>query len=272
MEINRRLERFHSGCRPKRKTFSWFSPKENHTSRSLYGHGNCETTLAGFTLVSASPGALPRSQSQRAGMRSIMLCLAVAASAALALAQAKPIAANPPDRLPDTYLIYSMLMPGQVFTDMDSGQNQPWAISDTTVNEDDMDPKLAPEAVLQPPTDNPRDFREAVGDYNQRKKERLVLKRRFDLDRTYVLLPAADATQFRASRTDPEASSDMQAAYGGYLGITYFSEVYFNIAQTAALVYILDWCGNLCSQADWVYLEKQNGIWVRRSGKAPAQT
>ena len=57
-----------------------------------------------------------------------------------------------------------------------------------------------------------------------------------------------------------------------YLGITYFSEVYFNTAQTAALVYILDWCGNLCSQAEWVYLEKQDGAWVRRSGKAPPQT
>jgi hypothetical protein len=22
---------------------SWFSPKENHTSRTLSGHGNCET-------------------------------------------------------------------------------------------------------------------------------------------------------------------------------------------------------------------------------------
>jgi hypothetical protein len=229
--------------------------------------------LAGFTTVSASPGARPRNQSQRVGMRLSMLFMAVAWPAALALAQAKPTAAaNPPDRLPDTYLIYSLLMPGQVFSDMDAGQNQPWAISDTTVNEDDIDPKLAPEAVLQAPSDNARDFREAVSDYNQRKKERLVLKRHFHLDRPYVLLPAADAAQFRASRTAPDTSSDAQEAYGGYLGITYFSEVYFNIAQTAALVYILDWCGNLCSQADWVYLEKQNGVWVRRSGKAPAQT
>ncbi len=93
--------------------------------------------------------------------------------------QAGP-AARPPDRLPDSYQIYSLLMPGQVFTDMDSGQNQPWAISDTTVNEDDMNPKLAPEATLQPPADNPRGFKEAVNDYNQRKKERLVLTRRFN--------------------------------------------------------------------------------------------
>jgi hypothetical protein len=201
------------------------------------------------------------------GMRLVVLCLATSAS--LAGAQTKP-APPPPDRLPDSYQIYSLLMPGQVFIDMDSGQ--PWAISDTTVNEDDMNPKLAPEATLQPPEDNPRAFREAVTDYNQRKKERLVLKRRFELARPYILLSPADSAQFRASRTAMDATSDMQSAYSNYLGITYFSEVYFNVAQTAALVYVLDWCGNLCSQSEWVYLEKQNGTWVRRSGKAPAQT
>ena len=200
-----------------------------------------------------------------------LLYLAVATSSALAPAQAKtaqpPIA---PDRQPDSYMIYSLLMPGQVFTDMDSGQ--PWAISDTTVNEDDINPKLAPEATLQPPSDNAHSFREAVNDYNQRKKERMVLRRRFQLSRPYVLLPPGDTAEFKSSRTSMNDDSDMQAKYGDYLGITYFSEVYFNTAQTAALVYILDWCGNLCSQAEWVYLEKQNGVWVRRSGKAPAQT
>ncbi len=87
-----------------------------------------------------------------------------------------------------------------------------------------------------------------------------------------MLLKSADAAQFKASRTSLNATSTCSLTYGDYLGITYFSEVYFNIAQTAALVYILDWCGNLCSQSEWVYLEKQNGVWVRRSGKAPAQT
>ena len=226
--------------------------------------------LTGFRV--AMPAAVP--PPSKPARRLTLLCLAIVAPAALAFAQAKPAspATPPPDRRPDTYQIYSLLMPGQVFTDMDSGQNQPWAISDTTVNEDDINPKLAPEAVLQPPADNAHSFREAVSDYNQRKKERMVLTRRFRVDRPYVLLAAADAERFRASRTDPDASSDDQEEFGSYLGITYFSEVYFNIAQTAALVYILDWCGNLCSQADWVYLEKQNGVWIRRSGKAPAQS
>ena len=183
-----------------------------------------------------------------------------------------PVVPAPPDRLPDSYQIYALLMPGQVFIDMDSGQNQPWAISATTVNEDDINPKLAPDAALGPPSDNPRAFREAVSDYNQRKKERMVLTHRLQLSRPYVLLQPAETAQFRASRTSVNATSDQQSAYGDYLGITYFSEVYFNVAQNAALVYILDWCGNLCSQSQWVYLEKQNGVWVRRSGKAPPQT
>jgi hypothetical protein len=201
------------------------------------------------------------------------LCLAAISSTPLATAQAKPTAPTVvPDRLPDTYEIYSLVMPGQVFIDMDPGPSQAWAISGTTVNEDDMDPKLAPEATLQPPTDDPRGFIEAVADYNQRKKERMVLTRRFHLDRPYVLLGPNGTSQFKASRTSLNASSDLQSQYGGYLGITFFSEVYFNTAQTAALVYILDWCGNLCSQSEWVYLEKQNGVWVRRSGKAAPQS
>ena len=200
----------------------------------------------------------------------VVFLLAVPASTPLMPAQAKPAPLT--DRLPDAYLIYSLLMPGQEFTDMDSGQGQAWAISGTTVNEDDMDPKLAPEAMLQPPGDNAHSFLEAVGDYNQRRKERLVLTRRFKLSRPYVLLKPAAVEQFRESRISMNATSEMQSTYGKYVGITYFSEVYFNTAQTAALVYILDWCGNLCAQAEWVYLEKQDGVWVRRSGTAPAQS
>jgi hypothetical protein len=202
----------------------------------------------------------------------VLLCLAIVWSTALASAQTKPGAtAVASDRLPDSYLIYAMLMPGQLFEDMGSGQSQAWAISGTTVNEDDMDPKLSPEATLQPPDDNPRGFKGAVNDYNQRKKERLVLTRRLELSQPYVLMTPSEVAQFKASRS-VDSDSELQEKYGSYVGITFFSEVYFNTAQTSALVYILDWCGNLCSQAEWIYLEKRDGVWVRRSGKAPAQT
>ena len=49
------VEQFRNWCRPKRQAFSWFSPKENHTSRSLSGHRNCKTLLAlGFGLFTSS--------------------------------------------------------------------------------------------------------------------------------------------------------------------------------------------------------------------------
>src|SRR3984885_8732873 len=125
--------------------------------------------------------------------RLVVLGLAVTTSTALIPAQTKNAA--PSDRRPDSFQIYSLIMPGQVFTDMDAGG--PWAIADTTVNEDDMNPKLAPEAFLQPPADNPRGFQEAVSDYNQRKKERMTLKRRLQLSRTYVLLGPSSTADFK---------------------------------------------------------------------------
>src|SRR5580658_9498164 len=39
------VKRFRNWFRPKPRVFSWFSPKENHSSRSLSGHSNCETAL-----------------------------------------------------------------------------------------------------------------------------------------------------------------------------------------------------------------------------------
>src|ERR1700722_8002911 len=98
--------------------------------------------------------------------RLVLLGLAIATSSAPPPPQPKN--APPTDRSPDSYQIYSLVMIGQVFTDMDSGG--PWAIADTALNENDVNPKLAPEAFLQPPPDNPRGFQEAVNDYNQRKK------------------------------------------------------------------------------------------------------
>ena len=35
------LQRFSNWCRPKRKNLSWFSLKQNHSSRSFWDHSNC---------------------------------------------------------------------------------------------------------------------------------------------------------------------------------------------------------------------------------------
>jgi hypothetical protein len=201
----------------------------------------------------------------------IAFCFCLAASVAMGAGQTKPnIPPLPAERAGDSYQIYSLLMPGQMFAGMDNGN--PYAINEITVSEDDMNPRIAPDAMLNPPSEHAHLFREAVADYYQRKKERFRLTRNFQVNRSYILLNPNDANDLKATKISPNASSSMRSQYADYLGITYFSQVYFNTQQTAALVYMLDWCGNLCSQSQWVYLEKHRGVWVRRSGKAPAQS
>ena len=61
---------------------------------------------------------MPSRQITRLHVNLFSLCLAIAGSTALASGQTKPAAAAiAPDRLPDSYLIYAMLMPGQLFED-----------------------------------------------------------------------------------------------------------------------------------------------------------
>jgi hypothetical protein len=202
-------------------------------------------------------------------IRRALIATAVVIFAGLGFAQSD---SNSPihltERQQDVYAIYSMLMPGAVLANLGSSQNQRWAIADTTVNAEDINPALAPEAALKPPDDHPRRFHDAVVDYEQRRNERQAVIRAFHLDRPYTLLTPSDIQAFQDSRTSVAADSESQQKYSGYPGINYFSDVYFNAQRSAALVYMVAWCTNLCGQGEWVYLEKQNSQWVRRSGQA----
>jgi len=187
--------------------------------------------------------------------------------AGFAFAQPHPSRSiEPTGRQRDIYAIYSLLMPGTVFSNMGSDQNQRWAIADTTINATDINPALAPEAALKAPPEHPRRFHDAVVDYEQRRNDRQTITKQLHLDRPYTLLSQSEVDDFRTARSTPNASS-LRQKYDGYPGINYFSDVYFNPQRNAALVYMLCWCGNLCAQSEWVYLEKQDGQWTRRSGQ-----
>jgi hypothetical protein len=170
-----------------------------------------------------------------------------------------------PDREADSYAIYSMLMPGAPFDSM-SNQNSQWAIADTTVSINDMNPAIPPQGQLQAPKDHPKRFHEAVHDFEARKYERIQLKQQFQLGTPYTLMDAGQVADLRRAKTAVDASSDLQSKYAGYPGVTFFSEVYFSANHNAALVYMNNWCANLCAQGQWIYLEKHGGNWVRRSG------
>jgi hypothetical protein len=165
-----------------------------------------------------------------------------------------------------TYAIYSLLMPGVPFAGMSSTQAPHFAIAGTTVNIEDMNPAIPPDGQLQPPPDNGDAFREAVQDFYTRKYERMQIEDQLQLDRPYTLLSAGDVAELRSTLAGIDPGSQLQDKWAGYPGITYFSEVYFNTAHTAALVYMNNFCANLCANGQWIYLEKKNSQWVRRSG------
>jgi len=155
----------------------------------------------------------------------------------------------PADRAEDSYAIYSLLMPGRTLASLPSAQGADWAIADVTVSEAERNPQIPPQGQLKPPSNDPRGFTEAVGDYEANKYARIRLEKDdFHLDHAFTLL-------------NPDTAKS-----AGYPGVTYFSEVYFDSKHRAALVYMYEWCANLCSAGTWVYLEKHGGRWVRRSG------
>lgn len=190
---------------------------------------------------------------------SLLLTMTVLAQSHLA-----PIPAN---RAADSYAVYSLLMPGQPFDGMSPSQTSRWAIADSTVNITDMNPAVPPDGQLTPPPDNPKAFEEALQDYESRKYERFRLNsKRFKLSHPFALLNDEQVSELREARSSTTATSELKSRYTGYPGITFFSAVYFNHARTAALVFMNNWCANLCAAGQWVYLEKKGGHWVRRSG------
>lgn len=170
------------------------------------------------------------------------------------------------DRAADSYAIYSLLMPGVPFDSMSSEQASRFAIAATSVNIDDMNPAIPPDGQLQPPPNNEKAFSEALQDFHTRRYERVQLEHQLNIDRPYALLTADDLAEFRSTLAGIDPGSQLQDKWAGYPGITYFSEVYFNTTRTAALVYMNNFCANLCANGQWIYLEKNGDQWVRRSG------
>jgi len=206
-----------------------------------------------------------------AGIRFFQLAIAaltllpVCAIAQQAQQNTKPVSIKV-DRAADSYAIYSLLMPGVPFDGMSPDQAPRLAIAATTVNINDMNPAIPPEGQLQPPPNNEKAFHEAVQDFQTRRYERVQLSHELKIDRPYALLGADDIAELRNSLAGIDPGSQLKDKWAGYPGITYFSEVYFNTTRTAALVYMNNFCANLCANGQWIYLEKNGNQWVRRSG------
>jgi hypothetical protein len=160
----------------------------------------------------------------------------------------------PVDRAVDSYAIYALLAPGAPDDRIAPPEIHNWGLADTTVNINDMDPAVPPDGELKAPPDNERAFNEAVHDFGLHRLQRFQL----DADSAHPTLSLSLLNQQQVKNIRQSAPADS--------GVSFFSGVYFNSTQSAALVYVNDWCANLCAAGQWVYLEKHNGQWVRRSG------
>jgi hypothetical protein len=79
-------------------------------------------------------------------------------------------------------------------------------------------------------------------------------------------LNQAEQEEFRKTRLGTKAGDTAAAAaaakYKGAWGLSSFSEVYFNVHHTVAMVYHSDWFREACSRRSWAIFGIQNGEWT----------
>lgn len=187
----------------------------------------------------------------------------------LAAARHAQVARSSADEIPshladDSYAIYSLLTPGPLLQ-RQSGAAR-WAIAAETVNFSDMNPRIDPRGALKPPPGGEKQFHEAVESFLAAKYQRYRLQPELHINHPYELLNPEQVRDLRAAKSSVAPDSHTRSRYAAYAGVTFFSGVYFDAHRDTALVYRNDWCGALCSQAQWIYLEKQNGHWKQISG------
>ncbi len=212
-------------------------------------------------------------------MRAILCRIAALMALAPAAAMAQnPAAAAPPtipmptDRAADSYTIYVSLIPLGETANPDWPHDY-WLVQDATVavvpadqpcraeptteNQFDMNPHIG----VHPPKDRQKDFAEILEDFDAHCHDRVALSATaWQTTAPVRLLTPAEQQEFRESRG---TKSEAEQKYKGAPALYGFSEVYFNLHHTVALVYATHWCGGLCGQGFWVALALKDGQWKR---------
>jgi hypothetical protein len=177
----------------------------------------------------------------------------------------------PSDRVEASYAIYSSLLPlGET-----AGPNYPhdlWLVQDETlsvVNRDApcrveskgrWDPSMNPHVAVHPPGDRMKDFEEILNDFDLRCHDRTKLSSTgWKTSVPLRLLTPIEQEEFGRRFV----SSSAAQKYKGAPALYAFSEAYFNIRHSVALVYATQSCGGLCGEGMWIALVLKNGNWTR---------
>jgi hypothetical protein len=169
-----------------------------------------------------------------------------------------------PDRLEDSYAIYSLILPVDEFQSQGPEHNQLWLIENTTASMEDALSDIR--KCINPPAEDAKDFEQVLKDFDQRKSERVLLRRHFQVAPPYLLLDQQSMKDYWTAHAPNAASQhpDLVKKFQGAPGIMSVSEVYFNLDKTVAAVWIWGQCGSLCGQGYWVALKKVEGKWVKQ--------
>lgn len=177
----------------------------------------------------------------------------------------------PADRAADSYAIYSSLIPlGET-----AGKGWPhelWLVQDTTISAvPDNHPcnptsgqptNMNPHIAVHTPAERLQDYLEILRDFDAHCHDRIKLNADgWHVSAPLRLLNAEDQNRFELTRFKFPPNPQDAATFHGAPALYGFSEVYFNVPHTVALVYATQWCGGLCGEGFWSAFELQGGKW-----------
>lgn len=179
----------------------------------------------------------------------------------------------PADRITDSYLIYSQLLPGNEI-EWGDAQRTEWLVEDVTNAEPlssacSNDGVMNPHTSVKPPEARRAEFNEVLADFDAHCHERYQLDAGgFRLKLPLRLLDEDGRHRFTEGVVHyrPPSNDIMRAPatpdeFKGAAGLHRFTAVYFNRAHTLALTEIGMYCGSLCGNWTWVALERTPEGW-----------
>jgi hypothetical protein len=205
-------------------------------------------------------------------MLAVIVATAAAQQTPPAASQLKPLT-MPPDRVADTYAIYSQLLPGDEI-EWGNAQRSFWLLEDTTKAEPPDSPcasggVMNPHKAIRAQEPQQTEFAEALADFDSHCHDRYLLDAsQFHLKLPVQLLDEEARTRYVSHVMGylPPQNNIMQAPptpdeFKGAAGMHSFTAVYFNRAHTLAITEIGMYCGGLCGNWRWVVLERKDGHW-----------
>jgi hypothetical protein len=207
-----------------------------------------------------------------ATMSAVLLC------PVLTSAQTSPLAEStipmPADRADDSYRIYSGLLPlGET-----AGNNWPhdlWLVQDATISAVPADQPCSPppnaghsalgmnpHLDVHPPQDQLQDYLEILRDFDLHCHDSIKLDPdKWNVKAPLHLLSPVEQKEFESRRFGGAKDTPPVAKFKGAAALYGFSEVYFNVPHTVALVYATHWCGGLCGEGYWLAFAHRDGEW-----------